>query len=212
MYGIIIHHSMNLKPNSIDKAKTIILKQGGIIRAQEAINLGIHPRTLYQLRDSGGLEQLSRGVYQLAGWRPLEYPDFIAVFKRVPNAVLCLISALSFHEMTTQVPHAVSIALEKGAEQPRIDYPPVMVYRFSPSCFHAGIETYILDGMPVKIYSPEKTLADCFKFRNRIGMDVVLEALKRYQQRKHKDLHALMHYAAVCRVASVMKPYLEATL
>lgn len=203
---------MTPKPTSVDKAKTIILKQGGIIRTQEAINLGIHPRTLYQLRDSGELEQISRGVYQLRGCRPLEYPDLIAVAKRVPNAVLCLISALSFHEMTTQVPHAVSIALEKGAEQPRIDYPPVTVFRFSPSCHHAGIATHILDGVPVKIYSHEKTLVDCFKFRNRIGMDVVLEALKRYQQRKHKDLHALMHYAALCRVASVMKPYLEATL
>ncbi|MCG8377479.1 MAG: type IV toxin-antitoxin system AbiEi family antitoxin domain-containing protein [Chlorobiales bacterium] len=195
-----------------DKAKTIILKQGGIIRTQEAIRQGIHPRTLYQLRDSGELEQLSRGVYKLRDSKPLEHPDLVTVAIRVPKGVICLVSALSFHEMTTQVPHVVSIALEKGAEQPRIDFPPVTVFRFSSECFYSGIETHVLDGVPVRIYSPEKTLADCFKFRNTIGMDIVLEALKLYQQRKQKDLNALMDYARTCRVTSVIRPYLEATL
>ena len=114
--------------------------------------------------------------------------------------------------MTTQVPHAVSVALEKGAEQSRIDFPPVTVFRFSSECFYSGIEIYMLDGIPVRIYSPEKTLADCFKFRNTIGMDVVLESLKLYQQRKQKDLNALMDHAKTCRVTSVIRPYLEATL
>ncbi len=195
-----------------DKAKTIILKQGGIIRTQEAIRQGIHPRTLYQLRDSGELEQLSRGVYKLRDGKPLEHPDLVTVAIRVPKGVICLVSALSFHEMTTQVPHAVSVALEKGAEQPRIDFPPVTVFRFSSECFPAGIETHMLDGIPVRIYSPEKTLADCFKFRNTIGMDVVLESLKLFQQRKQKDLNALMDHAEACRVTSVIRPYLEATL
>ena len=195
-----------------DKAKTIILKQGGIIRTQEAIRQGIHPRTLYQLRDSGELEQLSRGVYKLRDSKPLEYPDIVTVSIRVPKGVICLISALSFHEMTTQIPHAVSVALEKGAEQPRVDFPPVTVFRFSSECFYSGIEIYMLDGIPVRIYSPEKTLVDCFKFRNTIGMDVVLESLKLYQQRKQKDLNVLMDHAKTCRVASVIRPYLEATL
>ncbi len=203
---------MSQQSTVADKAKALILAQGGLIRTREAISLGIHPRTLYRLRDSGELEELSRGIYQLKGWKQLEYPDLITVALRVPNGVLCLVSALSFHEMTTQVPHSVSLALEKGAEQPRIEYPPVTVFRFSPSCFKIGIETHQLDGVSVKIYSPEKTLVDCFKFRNRIGMDIVLEALKLYRQRMQKNLHALMQYAEVCRVASVMKPYLEATL
>lgn len=195
-----------------DTAKALILARGGIIRTREAISLGIHPRTLYSLRDRGELEQLSRGFYQLKGRKPLEYPDLVTVALRVPNGVLCLVSALSFHEMTTQIPHSVSVALEKGAEQPGIEYPPVTVFRVSPSCFRVGIETHQLDGVPVKIYSPEKTLVDCFKFRNRIGMDIVLEALRLYRHRTQKNLHALMQYAEVCRVASVMKPYLEATL
>jgi len=170
------------KATTADKAKTIILKQGGIIRTQEAIKQGIHPRTLYQLRDSGELEQLSRGVYRLRDSKPLVHPDIVTV----------------------------SIALEKGAEQPRVEYPPVTVFRFSSECFSAGIEIHMLDGVSVRIYSPEKTLADCFKFRNTIGMDIVLEALKLYRQRTPMNLQRLMHYAALCRVTSVMKPYLEA--
>ncbi|UZJ40615.1 type IV toxin-antitoxin system AbiEi family antitoxin domain-containing protein [Prosthecochloris sp. SCSIO W1101] len=193
-----------------DKAKTIILKQGGIIRTQEAIRQGIHPRTLYQLRDSGELEQLSRGVYKLGDSKPLEYPDLVTVAIRVPKGVICLVSALSFHEMTTQVPHAVSVALEKGAEQPRIDFPPVTVFRFSSECFSAGIETHMLDGFPVRIYSPEKTLADCFKFRNTIGLDVALEALQECLRAKRCSIDDLWHYARICRVANVMRPYMEA--
>jgi len=203
---------MSQQSTAADKAKALVLARGGLIRTREAISLGIHPRTLYNLRDSGELEVLSRGFYQLKGRKPLEYPDLVTVALRVPNGVLCLFSALSFHEMTTQVPHRVSVALEKGAEQPRIEYPPVTIFRFSHACFKLGIETHQLDGVPVKIYSPEKTLVDCFKFRNRIGMDIVLEALKLYRQRKPKNLHALMQYAEACRVVSVMKPYLEATL
>jgi predicted transcriptional regulator of viral defense system len=203
---------MSQQSTAADKAKALILARGGLIRTREAISLGIHPRTLYGLRDNGELEALSRGFYQLKGRKQLEYPDLITVALRIPNGVLCLISALSFHQMTTQIPHSVSLALEKGAEQPRIEYPPVTVFRFSPSCFNLGIETHQLDGVPAKIYSPEKTLVDCFKFRNRIGMDIVLEALKMYRHRLHKNLQALMQYAEVCRVASVMKPYLEATL
>ncbi|NTW84245.1 MAG: transcriptional regulator [Chlorobiaceae bacterium] len=203
---------MSQQRTAADKAIALILAKGGLIRTREAISLGIHPRTLYSLRDNGELEELSRGLYKLKREKQLEYPDFVTVALRAPNSVLCLFSALSFHEMTTHVPHSVSLALEKGDEQPRIEYPPVTVFRFSPSCFKLGIETHQLDGFPVKIYSPEKTLVDCFKFRNRIGMDIVLEALKLYRQRLHKNLHTLMQYAEVCRVASVMKPYLEATL
>jgi predicted transcriptional regulator of viral defense system len=194
---------------AVDKAKALILAQGGIIRTRDAINFGIHPRTLYRLRDSGELEQLSRGLYRINEQKPPEYPDLITIARRVPKAVICLVSALSFHELTTQIPHAVSIALPKGTEQPRIDFPPITVYRFSSECYQIGIDTHMLDGVSVKIYNPEKTLADCFKFRNKLGMDIVLEALKLYRQRKQMNLHSLMQYATGCRVSSVMKPYLE---
>ncbi|MBN2384433.1 type IV toxin-antitoxin system AbiEi family antitoxin domain-containing protein [bacterium] len=194
------------------KAIQSILQQGGIIRTAAAINAGIHPRTLYELRDSGTLEQISRGVYRLADLPPLSEPDVVTIATRVPRAVICLISALSFHDLTTQVPHWVYIALEKGAETPRIDYPPIKVHRFSESTFSSGIIELEIDGVKVRVYNPEKTLADCFKFRNTIGMDVVLEALKFYRERGPGNWDTVLHYARVCRVEQIMRPYLEMLL
>lgn len=197
--------------SATDRAKRLILGHGGIIRTAEAIRAGIHPRTLYQLRDAGELEPLSRGVFRLAT-HGVSNPDLVIVATRVPNAVICLVSALSFHEITTQIPHAVSIALPRGTDSPRLTHPPITAHRFSGAAMTEGIEVHTIDGVPVKIYTPEKTLADCFKFRNKIGMDVVLEALKLYKTRKKFDLHALLEFAKICRVETVMRPYLEASL
>lgn len=194
------------------KALMTIRELGGIIRTRDAIQAGIHPRTLYQLRDSGELEVLSRGVYRLTAQGDISDPDLVIVATRVPQAIICLVSALAFHEITTQIPHAVSIALAKGSETPRLDYPPLSVYRFSEAALKEGVETHQIDGISVKVYCPEKTLADCFKFRNKLGMDIVLEALKLYKARKKFNLGELIRYAKVCRVEKVMRPYLEATL
>ena len=195
-----------------EQAKRIISEQGGIIRTAEAMRAGIHPRTLYQLRDSVVLDQISRGVYRLADQPPISNPDLVTVATRVPQGVICLISALAFHEITTQIPHSVSIALKKGAETPRLDYPPISIHRFSELALREGVEQLSLDGVPIKIFSPEKTLADCFKFRNKIGMDVVLEALKLYKSRRKVNVGELLKYARICRVENVMRPYLEATI
>lgn len=128
----------------------------------------------------------------------------------MPQSVICLISALSFHEITTQIPHEVFIALKQGVKAPKIDCPPLSVHLFSATSFEAGITIYEIDGVAVRIYSPEKTLADCFKFRNKLGMDVVLEALKMYRNRQTKmNIADLMKYARTCRVEKVMQPYLE---
>jgi predicted transcriptional regulator of viral defense system len=176
------------------------------------LDAGVHPRTLYALRDAGTVESLSRGLYRLADTRPLKHPDLVTVALRVPDAVICLISALAYHELTTQIPHAVSIAIPKGKEPPRLDYPPIDIVHMSQASFEAGIEVHRLDGVDVRIYSAEKTLADCFKFRNRIGLDTALEALKTYRQRRRRKIDELLHFAEVCRVAKVMRPYLEAIL
>lgn len=194
------------------KALITIREMGGTIRAMDAIQAGIHPRTLYQLRDSGELENLSRGVYRLTDQEQLSDPDLVIVAKRVPQGVICLVSALAYHDITTQIPHTVSIALPKGAETPRVDYPPITVHRFSEPALNAGIEAHQIDGVSINIYCPEKTLADCFKFRNKLGMDIVLEALKFYKARKSFNLEKLLTYARVCRVEKIMRPYLEATL
>ena len=203
------HHTPS---SAADEARRLISERNGIIRTAEALRNGIHPRTLYALRDTGVLEQISRGVYRLADMQPISNRDVVTVAARVPRAVICLVSALAIHDITTQVPHTVSIALERGAEQPRIDHPPITVHHFSHDSLIAGIQEQILDGVTVRVYSPEKTLADCFKFRNRVGMDVVIEALKLYKARKSFDIGELLKYARICRVEAVMKPYLEVML
>ena len=193
-------------------AVKIIRKHGGIIRSSAAIAAGISQRTLYALLDNGILEKISRGTYRLTERPPLANPDLVIIGSRVPRGIICLISALAFHEITTQIPHAVNIALEKGMEAPRISQLPISVHRFSTQAFQSGIEEHIIDGIKVRVYGPEKTLADCFKFRNKIGMDIVLEALKLYKERKHFNADGLVKYGKICRVEKVMEPYLEVML
>jgi predicted transcriptional regulator of viral defense system len=164
------------------------------------------------MRDNGIIEQVSRGIYRLMELPPVSNPDLVTVSLRFPNAVVCLISALSFHGITTQIPHEISVAVPRNARIPSLDSPPVRAYKFSGEAFNAGIEKHQIDGVTAQVYSVEKTLADCFKYRNKLGMDVVLEALKLYRSQKKFNLNELLKYAKVCRVEKVMKPYLEATL
>lgn len=192
-----------------ERALKKIRKKGDTIRTKDAVAQGIQSRTLKKLVQEKKLEQISRGVYRLAGKDPVSNPDFFTVATRVPKGVICLISALSYHNITTQIPHKVYIALERKAESPRLDYPPLAIHRFSGKAFYAGIEKHRIDGVDIKIYSPEKTLADCFKFRNKIGMDVVLEALKLYRSRRKLNMKEISYYARICRVEKVMRPYLE---
>ena len=194
-----------------DRPEEIFRRHGGQLRMSEAIQHGITRYMLYSLRDKGVIEQVSRGIYRLAELPPVSNPDLVTVSFRFPNAVICLISALAYHGITTQIPHAVSVAVPRDSRIPSIDYPPIQVHRFSNQTYTSGIEEHRIDGAPVKIYVTEKTLADCFKFRNKIGMDVVLEGLKLYKKRKQFDLTALLRYAKICRVERVMWPYLEAT-
>jgi predicted transcriptional regulator of viral defense system len=178
----------------------------------EAIRAGIHRNTLYAMLHTGIIERLSRGLYRLAEAQPLGNPDLVTVAERIPNGVICLISALAHYELTTQIPHEVHVAVSRNSEPPRLDYPPVRVFRFSGQAFSEGIETPRVDRVRIRIYSPEKTLADCFKYRNKIGMDTVLEALRLYKDNRRINVEALMRYAKICRVAAVIRPYLEAAL
>ncbi|MBD3349725.1 MAG: transcriptional regulator [Candidatus Eisenbacteria bacterium] len=201
-----------MEKDRFERASEIFRDHGGMLRTAEALRAGIHPDTLYAMRDSGHLERVSRGVYRLAGRSPLGNPDLVTVASRVPGGVICLISALSFHELTTQIPHEVDVALATGAREPRIDHPPIRTYRFTGESFTEGVETHEIDGVDVRIYSPEKTLADCFKFRNRIGLDTAVEALRSYRERGSIKVDELIRYASICRVKKVLQPYLEAIL
>ena len=192
-------------------AVRIIKSNKGIIKANEAIKKHIHPRTLYHLRDKGVLEQVSYGLYKLKQ-NKVSHPDFVTVALRNPNGVICLISALAFHNLTTQIPHKVWMAIKRGAHRPKIDYPPVSIHQLSNRSFSSGIDKHTFDKISVKIYNPEKTIVDCFKFRNKIGMNIVLEALAFYRERKTFNPSKLIKYAKICRTENVMKPYIESII
>jgi predicted transcriptional regulator of viral defense system len=197
---------------STQTALDIFRQHGGTLHTKEALSLGIHPRTLYALRDSGALQQLSRGLYRLADLPPLSNPDLVIVARRLPQAVICLVSALDFHGMTTQIPHTVDVALRSGSGRPTLDYPPLRTFWFSGPAWSEGIEVHRVDETPVRIYGPAKSVADCFKYRRKIGPDIALEALRLYHRRPDFQVDVLLQYARICRVEKVMRPYLEALL
>ena len=165
---------MSTTDTGLSKARHVFGKHGGMLRTSKAMQFGIHPRTLYALRDSGELERIARGLYRLSTAPLLSSPDLVTVALRIPQAVVCLISALAHHGLTTQVPHAIDIALSSHAQIPKIDGLPLQVFWYSEPSFSAGIDVVTMDGVTVRVYSPEKTIADCFKYRNKIGLDVAM--------------------------------------
>ncbi len=198
--------------SAVDRAMEAFEENGGILSTGKAIRLGIHPRTLYALRDNARLERMERGLYRLADAKPLGNPDFVTVSLKVPRGVVCLISALAFHRMTTQIPHVVYLAIPANDQAPALQYPPLQLFWYSKAVYESGIIETKLDGTKFHVYSPEKTLADCFKYRNKLGIDVCVEALNLYRRRGRMKVDQLEQYAKVCRVERVIRPYLEAIL
>ena len=195
-----------------EKAASVFRRHGGALRTAEALRRGIHPRTLYAMRDAGLLERLGRGLYRLADLPPLGNPDLVTIALRVPRGVICLVSALSFHELTSQIPHEVYVALKRGAEPPRLEHPPVRVFWFTGRAFTEGVETHELDGVNVCVYSAAKSVADAFKYRNKLGLETAIESLRLFLREKRRIPDELLHFARVCRVEKVMRPYIEAVL
>ncbi len=179
---------------------------------KEAIDSGIHRTMLYAMLERGVIQRLSRGLYRLTDLPPMRDPDLMTVCRKAPTGVICLISALFFHEITNQIPHEVQLAVVRKTASPHIDYPPTRVFIYSESTFKEGIETHIIDGVTIKIYSPAKTVADCFKYRNKIGLDVAVEALKMYLKRRPLDINELMRCANICRVQKVITPFIESQI
>lgn len=192
--------------------KKIFSSHHGILRASRAIELGVPKHILYEMVKNGELIREAQGIYRLSDSDPLGNPDLVNISLRVPRAVFCLISALYFHELTTQIPHSIYFALPRDVKTPKIDYPPTNVFHFSTQSYHAGIVEHELDGVNVKIYEREKTIADCFKFRQKIGMDVALEALKDYLNQPRPNVSLLVKYANINRAEKIMRPYLEALI
>jgi len=185
-------------------------RAGGVLRTAQALRIGVHRRDLYALRDAGVLESLSRGVYRLAELPPLADPDLVTVATRMPKAVIALVSALHVHGLTTEIPHEVSIGLPRGTARPRLDWPPLRIYRMSGAMFTSGIETHERDGIAIRVYGAAKAVADCFKFRSRVGVEVALEALRTGLAERKFTPAQILSAAKLCRVAAVVRPYLKA--
>nr|WP_281722472.1 type IV toxin-antitoxin system AbiEi family antitoxin domain-containing protein [Nitrosomonas nitrosa] len=201
------------KPTGRQPATTRALKlieRAGVARTGELTAHGIQRVHLQRLEQRGLIERAGRGLYRLTDAELSEHESFIETAKRVPNGVLCLLSALNFHHLTTQNPFEVWLAIERGTHRPRITSPPLRLHLFSGAAFTEGIEEHKLEGVTVRVYSVAKTVADCFKYRNKIGLDVALEALRECRRDRRATADEIQHYAEICRVANVMSPYLEA--
>lgn len=199
-----------MQTKSIQTAKQIFKEHQGTLRTAQALRLGIQPRTLYQMRDNGLLVQESRGIYRLADSPTWSNPDLALVALRIPKGVICLVSALHFHGLTTQIPRQVDMALLQNSEKPRLEYPPVRYVWMNPQSFSAGIEQTSLDGVNVRLYGVAKTIADCFKFRNKIGLDIALEALREGLRQKRCSPGEILAFSRLNRVEKIIRPYLEA--
>ena len=198
-----------MKPETIEKALNIFREHSDLLRTSHAIELGIAPRTLYAMHEAGLLVKITRGVFRLAEAAPLSDSDLIQVALRIQKGVICLISALAHHNLTTQIPHQVYVAIPLHAEKPRLKYPPVRLFWFSRSVYSAGIDEHIIDGTSVSMYNREKTIADCFKYRNKLGLDIAIKALKEGLD-QGCNVVSIMEYARIDRVENVMRPYMEA--
>ncbi len=187
-----------------------LARQNGLLRASQMQALGIGRVVLTRLTASGQLERVGRGVYRLPGTQASEHESLATLAVRVPQAVFCLLTALQLHGLTTQLPRQVWIAMPQGSHAPTLDYPPVKMVQFSGDAYSQGVETIHAEQVPLRVYGVAKTVADCFKHRNKIGLDLALEALKDALGSRKTTTDELWRYAKVCRVANVMRPYLEA--
>jgi predicted transcriptional regulator of viral defense system len=187
-----------------------VIRRLGIVRAADLEAQGISRSRLHALARKGEVVRHARGVYAAASHAPTADYTLAQVAKRVPKGVICLLTALRFHDLTTQLPADVWIALPEKARKPRLDYPRLRINRFSGPALTEGIETHRIEGVDVRVYSAAKTVADCFKYRNKVGIDVAVEALRDFSSRYRGGANDLARFARICRVTRVMQPYLDA--
>jgi predicted transcriptional regulator of viral defense system len=187
-------------------------KKGGIVRFSAILKAGFHSDSLSSLEKEGKVERIGRGLYRAVNRTLGSHPDLVAASYQAPKGVICLISALYFHEVTVEIPRYVDMAIPSNATAHKIKYPPVKFYKFSMSTWKAGIEEHDIDGHKIHVYSLAKTIADCFKFRNKIGVDVAREALKAALSEKKIKPKDILFYATICRVDNIIKPILEVLL
>lgn len=186
-----------------------LVKKAGILRARDLQEHGIPRIYLRMAADEGQITRVGRGLYVAGGTRPTEHHSLAQASKRVPHGIVCLLSALRFHNLTTQSPFQVWLAISDKARLPKTDMPPLRIVRFSQKALGYGVQEHRIEGVSVRIFSPAKTVADCFRYRNKIGLDVALEALRECRRKRRATSDEIWRAAKVCRVANVMRPYLE---
>jgi predicted transcriptional regulator of viral defense system len=186
-----------------------LIRSAGVFRSRDLRDHGFSREHLRRLHARGLVEQVGRGLYRLPDVEISENQTLVEVSRRVPHGVVCLLSALRYHEMTTQNPFEVWIAIGRKDRLPKVDHPPLRTVRFSGAALTEGIGEHKVQGAPVRVYSPAKTVADCFKYRNKIGLDVAIETLRDGVEKRLATFDDLWKYAKICRVSNVMRPYLE---
>ncbi len=186
-----------------------LVDEKGFLRPRDAEAMGISRRELVRLREAGLLEQPARGLYVRAERSLSEGASMAAAAVMVPRGVICLLSALEFHQLGSQAPHQVWMAIESNDWRPAPGRLPLRIVRFSGAAFREGIEEHVVEGVRVRVYCPAKTVADCFKYRNKVGLDVALEALRDCWRQRRCSTEELLRFAEVCRVSQVVRPYLE---
>lgn len=193
-----------------ERARLLALaKRRPVITAADVAAAGIHSQYLTRLVAAGILERIARGQYRDTGQPITEHHGLVVAARAVPRGVICLVSALAFHGIGTQLPAEVWIAIERRARQPSVQNPPLRVVRMSGAAFTEGIETHEIEGEPIRVYSVAKTLADLFKHRNKVGLDVAIEALREAWRDRKFTMEALDRAAQICRVSGVIRPYVE---
>lgn len=195
---------------TIDRRVEALLRRTGTARSRELVAAGLSRSQLSRMVAAGRLVRIARGLYAMADFQPSEQAALVAVAKRAPQVVFCLLTALRFHELTTQAPFEVWIAIGNKDHAPRLDYPQLRTVRVSAAALADGVESHHVDGVRIRVTGVARTVADCFKFRSKIGLDVALEALRDARRTRKASADELWHHARLDRVANVMRPYLEA--
>jgi len=186
-----------------------LARSAGVFQVRDAVAAGVHPEAVRRLWMAGELSRIGHGLYELDGYDVTEHHSLVEVARRVPRGVICLLSALRFHDLTTQQPFEVWIAIDPKARLPRPEGVKLRVVRFSGAALTEGVESHVIEGTTVRVYSVAKTVADCFKYRHKVGLDVAMEALREGWRKRRFTMDELWHQAEVCRVTRVIRPYLE---
>ena len=208
-YKILINYTEAKMQVRTQELMNFFQRHGGVARFSIILRAGFHPDSLSALVKEGRVEKIAWGLYRLTNYTPGSHPDLVTASLQAPKGVICLLSALYFYEATNEIPKYVDLAIPQGAHANRIKYPPIKFYRFASKAWKTGIEKHEVEGYQIKVYSLSKTIADCFKFRNRIGVNIARDALKVAIIEKGIKPKEIMEYAKICRVDSIIKPILE---